>query len=227
MSAKYFIDLEQFRLSKYRNVLEKSELLPGRRILYEKTKERFDQLKQHGISNLRMLVQELKSTDKIKQLSKVTQVPVDYLNILRRELNRLLPKSVSIADFPGIEQSLIAKLSKKGIKNTLQFFEQCDTKNKRTVIAQELDIQISDLEELTKLSDLSRIWGVGPVFCRIFYETGTDTTQKVAEANASNLYKQLFEINETKKYTKAKFTVKDVAFCIDIAHNLPKTIEIQ
>lgn len=106
-------------MTKYRNILEKSELLPGRRILYEKTKERFDLLASQGIKNLLMLVQELKSSDKIKQLSKETNIPADYLTILRREVNRLLPKPVSITDFPDIGKSLIGKLNKKGIKNTL------------------------------------------------------------------------------------------------------------
>lgn len=226
MATKYFIDIEQYSLTKYRNILEKSELLPGRRILYEKTKERFELLTKHGIKNLLMLVQALKSSDKIKQLSKETNIPADYLTILRREVNRLLPKPVSISDFPDADKSLIGKLNKKGIKNTLQLFEQCDTKKKRTAFAHEIDVPISALEELTQLSDLSRIWGVGPIFCRIFYETGTDTIKKVANANAQNLYDQLTEINKTKKYTKAKFTVKDVALCVDIAHDLPKTIEI-
>jgi nucleotidyltransferase/DNA polymerase involved in DNA repair len=226
MSTKYFIDIERFSLTQYRTILEKSELLPGRRILYEKTKERFDLLTKHGIKNLLMLVQALKSSDKIKQLSKETNIPVDYLTILRREVNRLLPKPVSISDFPDADKSLIGKLNKKGIKNTLQLFEQCDTKKKRTAYAQAIDVPISALEELTKLSDLSRIWGVGPIFCRIFYETGTDTIKKVAIANAQNLHDKLTEINKEKIYKKAKFTVKDVALCVDIAHDLPKTIEI-
>ena len=226
MTTKYFIDIEQLSLTKYREILEKSELLPGRRILYEKTKERFDILSKYGITNLQMLAQALKSADKIKKLSKETNVPADYLTILRREVNRLLPKPVSISDFPDIDKTLITKLNKKGIKNTLQLFEQCDTKNKRTAFAREIDVPIIDLEEITKLSDLSRIWGVGPIFCRIFYETGIDTIKKVAKSNAQKLHNQLTEINETKKYTKAKFTVKDVALCIDIAHDLPKTIEI-
>lgn len=226
MTGKYFIDIEQISLSKYRTILEKSELLPGRQILYEKTKERFELLAQKGISNLLLLVQALKTSDKIKELSKETNIPADYLTILRREVNRLMPKPVSISDFPDIDKYLITKLGERGIKNTLQFFDQCDTKKKRTALAKETETLITDLEELTKLSDLSRIWGVGPVFCRIFYETGTDTVKKVSKANAAKLHKQLMTINEDKNYTKAKFTIKDVQLCIDIAHDLPKTIEI-
>lgn len=226
MATKYFIDIEQLSLTRYQKLLEKSELLPGRRILYERMKERFSLLRQHGIKNLSVLVQELKSSDKIKQLSKETSIPNDYLTILRREVNRLLPKPVSISDFPGVQKSLITKLNKMGIKNTLQFFEHLDTRKKRKALTLEGNISLSHLEELTKLSDLSRIWGVGPIFCRIFFETGTDTVRKIAGANARKLYDQLMEINKAKKYTKAKFTIKDVAFCIDIARDLPKTIEV-
>lgn len=123
---------------------------------------------KRGIKDLNLLVQELKSPDKMKQLSKETKILTEYLTILKREINRLLPKPVFISDFPGIEKSIITMLNKKGIKNTLQLFDYCDTKSKREAISQELSISISDLDELTKLSDFSGIWGVGPIFCRIF-----------------------------------------------------------
>ncbi len=226
MKPKYFIDIEKISLAKYLKILEKSELLPGRRILYEKTKERFELLTKQGITNLLMLVDALESSDKIKQLSKKTTIPVDYLTILKREVRRFLPKPVSLKDFPGIDKSLIAELNDRGIRNTLQLLEHCDTRKKRTTLSTEIEIPVSALKELTKLADLSRIWGVGPIFCRIFYETGTDTVEKVAHASAKKLYEELSEINKIKKYTKAKFTIKDVALCIDIADSLPKTIEI-
>jgi Domain of unknown function (DUF4332) len=226
MASKYFIDTKNYGLVRYRNTLEKSELLPGRKILLEKIKERFESLMSHGIVSVNELAQTLKSPDKLNLLAKETKIPRDYLVILKREVGRLLPKPVSLASFPGIEKPIIAKLNQRGIKNTLQFFEHCDTRKKRILFAKEMSIPVASLEELAMLSDLSRIWGVGPIFCRIFYETGTNTVNNVANANAKLLYDKLVQVNDKGNYTRVKFTAKDVAHCIKIAGNLPKTIEL-
>lgn len=226
MADKYFIDLEKYPLDKYREILKESELLPGRRILHEQLDKRFDRFKMCGITDLQQLVENLKTKSRISHLSADTGVPEEYLVILKRELNRLLPKTVTISEFPGADTVLVSKLNEIGVKNTGHLFKQCDTRKKRNALSNELNTGIDKLEELTKMADLSRIWGVGPVFCRIFYETGVDTVKKVAKAKAEPLYKALMKVNEEKKYTKARFVVKDVALCIDIAEDLPKTIEI-
>ena len=43
------------------------------------------------------------------------------------------------------------------------------------------------LLELVKLSDLSRASYVGPVFARLFYETGADTPEKLATSQPQEL----------------------------------------
>ncbi|MGZ7047488.1 MAG: hypothetical protein ACXVHP_04310 [Methanobacterium sp.] len=40
---------------------------------------------------------------------------------------------------------------------------------------------------------------IGPVFTRIFIESGTDTTEKVSNAHSKSLYKNLVEINNEKR----------------------------
>jgi hypothetical protein len=222
---KYFVDIEHISLARYRNMLENSDLLPGRKMLYENIRERFERLEQQGIRNLKELVQALKSENKIKDLADKTDIPAEYLTILRREMNRLLPKPVSIADFPGVEASITETLKTINIKNTLQLFEQCDTTKKRAELADQLNIPLSTLEELTRLADLSRIWGVGPVFCRIFLDAGIDSVWKLSKLSAEDAYEKLVETNKSGNYTRVTFTVMDVALCIKIARELPGTIE--
>jgi len=226
MASEYFIDLAQISLEDYKKMLKNVQLLPGRRILYEQIDEHLESLAQKGIANLLQLLEALKSSKRIEQLSKELNIPAEYLTILRREANTLSPKKVLLSDFPGIEPPLIIKLHEKGIYQTLQLFEACATSKMRKDFAVNANIHPVDLESITKLADLSRIWGVGPVFCRIFYESGIDSVEKVANSNATELYKKLEECNVANNYTKAKFTVKDIENCISIAKNLPKTIEL-
>jgi hypothetical protein len=225
MTNTHFINLENFSLNNYKKVLENTELLPGRRLLKEKLSSRFKKLTQQGITNLHQLVQVLKSTERTKGLASETGIPIEYLIILKREINRYLPKPVNLADIPGIDPLLINKLKELGIKTTLQFFQFAETQKKRSKLSTELNLPVNSLNELAKLSDISRIWGVGPIFCRIFYETGTDTVEKISKATAEGLFRELNEVNKNKKYTKVKFTVKDVEQCIKAAQALPKTIE--
>lgn len=225
MNNKYFFNLNKYALSDYARELEEGELLPGRRILQENTKERFKKLSDRGVSNLNELAEILKSKGKIDQLAEESGIPAEFLKILKRELNRLFPKPVYLKDFPGIPVSVIARLEKHGIKNTFQLFEQADTIEKRNKLSKEADVSHAFIDELFKLSDLSRIWGVGAVFCRIFYKAGFDSVGKVAEAEASELYEALIETNRNGNYTKARFTVKDVASCIEFARRLPIIIK--
>ena len=54
----------------------------------------------------------------------------------------------------------------------------------RQKLAGETGIPLATIVELVKLSDLARIWGVGPVFARIIYDSGVDTVALVAEQEA-------------------------------------------
>ncbi|WP_292756955.1 DUF4332 domain-containing protein [Methanobacterium sp.] len=66
---------------------------------------------------------------------------------------------------------------------------------------------------------------MGPVFARIFLDSGVDTVQKVSEADAKTFYKKLIEINREKNYTKGTFTESDVELCVKVASMVPKVIE--
>lgn len=112
-----------------------------------------------------------------------------------------------------------------GIKNPLHFFRRVKTKSERNNLAAETDIKDEELLELTKLTDLSRVKWIGPIFARIFLDSGTDTVEKLSKAEANSLYKKLIEINKEKRYTKGKFIETDVQLCVNVAKNVPVAIE--
>jgi hypothetical protein len=171
-----------------------------------------------------LLVEATKSKAKIQCLAQETGIPEEYLTILRREVGHFLPKPVSIIEFPGLDSTMVSKLRRVEIATTLQLFEQCDTPTKRKNLAQALEIPVSEVEGLTKLADISRIYGVGPVFCRVFFETGIDTVEKVAMADPQELFDRLNAVIQSQKYTKVKCSVKDIRACIAYAQDLPGTI---
>ena len=154
-----------------------------------------------------------------------TKLPLDYLLILKRDLKSYLPNPVNLKYFPGINQDYVEKMAVMGIKNTKHLFNKVQNIEELSKLSIELDIPQSELLEILKLSDLARISGVGPVFARMILDTRIDTAAKMANANAELLFKKLKKLNEEKNYTKAKFTQKDVQYCIDFAKKLPKGFE--
>lgn len=139
-------------------------------------------------------------------------------------MNSYLPKPVNLEKFPGVEKNTINKLNNVGIKNTAHLFKKIETKVDREKLASETGVNEEKILDLTKLTDLSRVKWIGPVFARIFLDSGTGTVEKLSLSNAKTPYKKLVDINNEKKYTKNKFVENDVKLCIDVAQLVPKVI---
>jgi hypothetical protein len=225
MKNDYHIDLEKFSLKEFKKELSGSELIPSRRVLKDEIEDRFQVLEDNNIHNLKDLTDVLKTPKKSREFSSESGLPEDYLLILRREVNSYTPNPVNLDKFPRVNTAIIKKLKAEGIKNTLNLFELIKTPSDRDNLANKLGIPLDEILELTKLTDLVRIKWVGPVFARIFLDSGTDTAQKISEANAEPLYKKLVKINQEKGYTKGKFLESDVALCINVSKIVPKVIE--
>ena len=72
------------------------------------------------------------------------------------------------------------------------------------------------LNELIYLSDLARLYGVGPKFARIIYDVGIKSVQNFAKYEAE----EFIRIYETKNQKKADFGVRDISFSIELAKEL-------
>jgi hypothetical protein len=191
----YYIDLEKLSIDDYRIKLESAYLPPGRMMLKDRLGERFGYFKSIGIKTVKELIQLLKKRDKFAELSKVECLSVDYLTILLRELNSSLPKPNKIADFTGISKDTIDKLDKIGIKNTEKFYDKIIKKSDRQKLAGLTGIKDTDILELTKLTDLSRIKWVGVTFARVLYDLGVDTADIASKSDPVELHARINQLN--------------------------------
>jgi len=221
----YYINLEEYPLQKFKDELKKSELLPSRKILKDNIEENFKVLEDNGISNLQELIDSLKTAKKTKELAQKSVIPSEYLLILRREVNSYIPKPVSLEKFPGIKKDTISKLNTIGIKNTAHLFHMVKNAEDRKELSIQTGINENEIMDLTRLTDLSRVKWIGPVFARIFLESGTNSVEKLSKADYNDLYKKLLQINNEKGYTRAKFIENDVKLCIEVSKMVPKVID--
>jgi hypothetical protein len=167
---------------------------------------RFALLQNQGFANVAQLSAALSTPNKRSALTAKTEIPEEYLTILRRELGSLTQKPVPLNDFPACDQAQIQALADSGIHTSKEYWEQ------REVPA----------DALFALCDLVRINGVGAVAARAFYEAGYCSVFTVAKAAAADMLAHVSAVNAKKGYYKANLGEKDMLFCIDFAQLLEK-----
>jgi hypothetical protein len=203
---QYILPLDRILLTDYRQLLRRQNLLPGRRILLEQLDERFSVFAKLGFATVAQLKAALSTPQKLTSLAAKTEIPEEYLVILRRELGSLEQKPVPLIEFPACDSVLIESLATSGIRSSQALWE--------------LGSEAS--AELFSLCDLVRINGVGAIAARMFYEAGYPSVAAVAQANAADLLACVSAVNAEKGYYKAKLGEKDMQFCIDFAKLLEK-----
>jgi hypothetical protein len=225
MKYSYHISLEDLELEEYEKILESKRLLPGRKVLKERIHDNFNIIRSKGVNNLKELLELLKTKKKMEKFASDTGLSYNYLIILKRDIKSYQPNPINLKNFPGINPHYVEKMALIKIKNSKQLLIKVQNMEDLFELSEQLSIPLKELLEILKLSDLVRISGVGPVFARMLYDSGIDSTAKMAYASAEILFNELTALNKEKNYTRAKFTVKDVHYCIDFAKKLPERFE--
>ena len=222
----YYLDLEAVSLEKLKQQLKSARLLPSQKILGEAVDERIACLQQHGIENLMQLQAVLKSKSDIQWLSEATGLSIEYLTILRREVNSHQPKPIALKDFPDVDPDVVQKLLQLGVKNTFQLFPKVLSPDDRIAFSKQHQIDHAALLELTKLTDLARLKWVGPKFARLLLESGYDTVEKVATSDAEELYVTLMRVNAEKNIYAGRLGFEDIEQWVKFAvQDVPRVIQ--
>lgn len=221
----YYIDLEKITIKDYQNKLKFLYLPPSRMVLKDKLVERFGYFEYLGIKNVKELIQILKNKDKFTELSKVDCLSGDYLTILLREINSTFPKPNKLADFIWISKYTIDKLATIGIINTEKLYDKVLTKIDRQKLADSMGVAYTEILELTKLTDLSRIKWVGVAYAQMLYDLGLDTVEKVTKADSVDLHTRLNQRIKEHNIFKGGIGINDVKILVETANELPLEIE--
>jgi hypothetical protein len=213
----YAIDLKQISIQEYKEILKNQNLLPGRRSLLDALEEKFSRIADAGIGNLFELKNSLSTPHKLSALSAKTNIPEDYLVILKRELSSLDQKPVPISDFPGVSEQTVHRLLEHSIKTSKDFYNMFMTARGGEVISVKTGVGNDEIDELYSLCNLVRINGVGVAAARTLYESGYKDIAEIAYANAGDLLSRISETNSVGHYYNAKLGIKDAQFVIDFA----------
>jgi len=216
MNSRFHLDASKISLESFRRSLASRELIPSRVVLKENLDSRFEAIHTAKIQTLGDLIGALKTRPKVDAFSKKTGVDVQYLTLLKREAGSYFSNPVLLSKFPGVNARVISRLEKAGIKNSKQLFDKAFVTEDRVVLSTELGVPMQDLDEIVCLSDLSRLYGVGPIFARIFLDVGIDSVKALIGHKPEGIVR----IYEDATGKKADFTVKDLLFTLEIAKEL-------
>ena len=222
MENQYHIDLEMYGLQKFKSNLKSRDMIPSRVSLKDELDKRFKILEINGITNLKELTEVLKTKQKIELFSKETGLTIEYLTLLNREAKSYLPNPIRLDKFTGIPTKYVDRLDVISIRNSRQLFDEAKDKKEREQLSQITEIPIEILNELVCLSDLSRAYGVGPVFARLIYDVGIKSIKAFIEYTAEDFIR----IYEEKNQKKADFGANEIQFSLELAKELDIAVEI-
>lgn len=213
MKEQYHIDFERYTLDQLKESIKGREMIPSRKILKEDIESRFKKLTGCGITNVKELIASLKTKGSLESFATDSEVDVEYLTVLKREASSFQPKPKSLKDFPEVNQEVLQKLDAAGIKNTKKLFTEVYITKSMEQVSEETGVTIDDLQEFVGLSDLARLYGVGPVFARMVYDAGITSVRKFVTYSGDEFI-ALYE-KETGK--KADFSSADISFSLELA----------
>lgn len=206
----YHIDAESISLNNLRQRIEQTDLVPSRTLILDAIKEKFFAIEQQGIHTLASLRVGLKNNKRLDDLTERTGIERGYLVLLRREIESYFPRPFSLNEYHWLSEKMIAKLDEVGIRTSAAYYLASTSPEEREELANQIETDLSDLNELFQLVDLSRVQWVNPTAARMLIESGIRSVSQLAASDPESLCAALDQANKGGKYFKGKIGLRDI-----------------
>lgn len=217
------IDLASIDIEDYGGMLEAAPLLPSRVALREGCTDQMKKLRSAGVRNLSDLLDRTSTKKRLTSLADASGVSSEYLVLLRREVNSLVPKPVDLIDLPGIAPEYIDALTGVGVRRTDRLLSLAASPEDRAALSVRSGVPMEPLLELVRLSDLIRVNGVGPVSARMILSSGVRDVGELGAMSPEGL-REVILARMKEKGIEMKIGDKDTEYCIRFARLLPPMV---
>lgn len=208
---------ETVSLDDLRNRIKSTDLVPSRAVLLEDLDAVFEKLAQQGIETWLDLQKAIKNPKHMESFSKSSTIDLQYLVLLRREVESYAPKPFDLKVIDWVPQEVINKLLGDGISTSDQLFSKFNDMNSRTNLADKTGIDRELMVYLVNLASLCRVQWVSPTAGRMLIEAGYDSCQKLSSADGNELFEAMDRVNENGKYFKGTVGLRDIKRLIKAA----------
>jgi hypothetical protein len=134
-------------------------------------------------------------------------------------------KPYMLAKFMGVNPEHISKLAEHKIRNVKQMLKEGSTPQQRSALAASTGIPLEDIEDLVRLADLARIFGVKGIRARLYVDMGIHSIPMMAEWNPEELRLKAMEFVEKTGFEGIAPLPKEAAHSVTTAKSLPKLVE--
>ena len=208
---------ETVSLQEIRNRISSTDLIPSRVVLLNDIDAVFEKLGKQGIRTMQDLQKVIKNPKKMEAFSKISGIDLQYLLILRREIESYIPKMFNLEEIDWVSSHVIYKLLENGITNSGQYFAKFSNKGFRSSYAVEAGIDHESLDYLSNLVSLCRVQWVSPNTGRMLIEAGYESCLRLSSADANELFTAMDRVNENGKYFKGTIGLRDIKRLIEAA----------
>ena len=95
----YYIDVGKATIQDLLIRITETDLLPSRGMLLEDIRDKFAKLNRNGIFTLADFRKTVKNPKNLRSLAEKTNIEVEYLTLLRREVESYFPKAFPLSAF--------------------------------------------------------------------------------------------------------------------------------
>lgn len=132
---------------------------------------------------------------------------------------------VKLNKFQNIKTEYLEKLERMGIKTNNQLLYSCRTLDDRKKLSSKTSIPLDEINKLTKMSDLCRIFAVKSTRAQLYFEAGIDTVEKIAKLRLEKLRSIVVKYVEENNFPGVPTLPKEARFTVDFARKLNKIVE--
>lgn len=140
---------------------------------------------------------------------------------------RIKRPAFRLRHFVGVEAAAVDALAAVGVRDAAQLLETGRTAEQRRRLAERAVGAPPAVEELVRLSDLSRLPGVKGIRARLYRDCGVDSVAKLASYEPTDLLALTSGFAARTGFARLAPLPKEVASAIAAARHLPVIVEEQ
>lgn len=130
-----------------------------------------------------------------------------------------------LKDFLTADQESAKKLAGIGIKTASQILEVGKTAKEREILASESGVPVNDVLKFVKLANLARCPGHMKKRACLYYESGLDTFDKIAEQDPKLMIKFLDDFIKKTGFDGSAPILADARSSVENSKRIPRIIE--
>jgi len=213
----YYKDFSAMSIDDLKTKLLTGDLLKSRLPLRENIDGHFRAVKKGGISNAEELNAALKTKKTVASFAEKTGMPLDYLMLLRREINSWQPQPRKIDGFPLLDSKVKTALQENGIKTTVDAYQHILTPSARKSLRVKTGLTEKQVLHVARMTDLCRLQYVNETFATLLVEAGYETITSVANADPEELQKKVNTVYKKLLLSKCTIGLNDMRYLIRLA----------